>query len=47
VKEPSAVIARFSKEFEKLLYLGLMLPLEGRPCASLAQSLLDNSPAQD
>ena len=41
--EPSAVIPRFKKEFEKLLYLGLMLPLEGRPDTQTAQELLDNS----
>ena len=42
--EPSAVISRFNKEFEKLLYLGMMLPLEGRPNAETAKGLLDNSP---
>ena len=41
--EPSKVISRFKDEFEKLMYLGLMLPLEGRPCAQTAQQLLDNS----
>ena len=41
--EPSAVISRFKTEFEKLLYLGMMLPLEGRPCGQTAQSLLDNT----
>jgi len=41
--EPSDVISRFKKEFEKLLYLGLMLPLEGRPNPQTAQDLLDNS----
>ena len=29
--EPSKVISRFKEEFEKLLYLGMMLPLQGRP----------------
>ena len=41
--EPSAVIFRFKKEFEKLLYLGMMLPLEGRPSVQAAKNLLDNS----
>jgi WS/DGAT/MGAT family acyltransferase len=41
--EPSAVISRFKKEFEKLLYLGLMLPLEGRPTVETARNLLDQS----
>jgi len=41
--EPSAVISRFNKEFEKLLYLGMMLPLEGRPSTETAKELLKNS----
>ena len=40
--EPSRVISRFKAEFEKLLYLGLMLPLEGRPSSQSAEDLLDN-----
>jgi diacylglycerol O-acyltransferase len=40
--EPSAVISRFKKEFEKLLYLGLMLPLEGRSDTKSAKDLLNN-----
>jgi len=40
--EPSKVISRFKAEFEKLLYLGLMLPLEGRPSSQSAEDLLDN-----
>ena len=43
LSQPSAVISRFKSEFEKLLYLGLMLPLEGRPGLQSAQDLLDNS----
>jgi diacylglycerol O-acyltransferase len=43
LSEPSAVITRFRMEFEKLLYLGLMLPLEGRPSTETAKSLLDYS----
>ncbi len=43
VADPSAVISRFRGEFEKLLYLGLMLPLEGRPSVSTAEDLLENS----
>jgi WS/DGAT/MGAT family acyltransferase len=38
--EPSEVISRFNSEFEKLLYLGMMLPLEGRPSAQTAETLL-------
>jgi len=41
--EPSAVITRFKEEFEKLMYLGMMLPLEGRPSVQTAQHLLDNT----
>ena len=41
--EPSAVISRFKAEFEKLLYLGMMLPLEGRPTTQSAHSLLNQS----
>jgi len=44
VAEPSEIITRFRGEFEKLLYLGLMLPLEGRPCAELARDLLQPAP---
>ncbi len=40
--EPSEVISRFNSEFEKLLYLGMMLPLEGRPSAQIAENLLDD-----
>jgi len=42
--EPSKVISRFNEEFEKLLYLGMMLPLEGRPSVETAKNLLDNAP---
>jgi diacylglycerol O-acyltransferase len=42
VADPSAVISRFSAEFEKLLYLGMMLPLEGRPSPESAECLLKN-----
>jgi diacylglycerol O-acyltransferase len=45
--EPSAVISRFQEEFEKLLYLGLMLPLEGRPDKQFAEELLKKSQDQD
>ncbi len=31
IPDPEAIIDRFHAEFEKLLYLGFMLPLEGRP----------------
>jgi hypothetical protein len=40
VPKPSEISSRFKKEFEKLLYLGMMLPLEGRPGVSMAKDLL-------
>ena len=40
--EPSEVISRFQAEFEKLLYLGMMLPLEGRPSKQVAEELLNS-----
>jgi hypothetical protein len=43
VAEPSGIISRFRKEFEKLLYLGLMLPLDGRPSVATAENLLEYS----
>lgn len=43
VAEPSGIISSFKKEFEKLLYLGLMLPLDGRPSFSIAENLLEYS----
>ena len=43
VAEPSAIISRFNAEFEKLLYLGLMLPLDDRPSSQSAESLLEHS----
>ena len=46
LSDPSAVITRFKKEFEKLLYLGMMLPLEGRPSTEIAKDLLDHSPIE-
>lgn len=44
VAEPAEIISRFKQEFEKLLYLGLMLPLDGRPSTRLARDLLKHSP---
>lgn len=41
--EPSAVISRFKKEFEKLLYLGMMLPLDGQPHPATADRLLNGA----
>ena len=41
ISDPNTVIARFHPEFEKLMYLGMMLPLKGRPSGRLAQILLD------
>ena len=43
VPEPRAIIQRFRQEFENLLYLGLMLPLEGRPDHDQANDLLTGS----
>ena len=43
VPDPQAIIDRFHPEFEKLLYLGMMLPLEGRPDASHAEVLVDRT----
>jgi len=45
--EPSAVISRFRHEFEKLLYLAMMLPLDGQPHPETAQNLLLNSTVRD
>ena len=45
VPEPARIISRFKAEFEKLLYLGLMLPLEGRPNTASAKTLLENNGA--
>lgn len=47
VANPSAIISRFRSEFEKLLYLGLMLPLEGQPSVESAESLLKNGPGSE
>ena len=43
VADPSQVISRFRTEFDKLLYLGMMLPLDGRPNVLTAENLLENS----
>lgn len=43
VSDPRNIIERFKPEFEKLLYLGMMLPLEGRPNVGSARVLLDNA----
>jgi len=42
VPEPARIISRFKAEFEKLLYLGLMLPLDGRPNIQSAEILLEH-----
>ena len=42
VPEPARIISRFKAEFEKLLYLGLMLPLDGRPNVATADKLLEH-----
>jgi WS/DGAT/MGAT family acyltransferase len=47
VPEPARIISRFKAEFEKLLYLGLMLPLEGRPHMVSAETLLEHNRASD
>jgi hypothetical protein len=41
VPQPSEISSRFKKEFEKLLYLGMMSPLDGRPDIATSDSLLD------
>jgi WS/DGAT/MGAT family acyltransferase len=41
IHKPDTVIARFRPEFEKLMYLAMMLPLDGRPPGSLADLLLE------
>ena len=43
VPKPSEISSRFKKEFEKLLYLDMMLPLDGRPDVSVAETLLNQS----
>lgn len=40
VPDPQSIIAQFKPEFEKLLYLGLMLPLKGRPTTEQADLLI-------
>ena len=44
VAKPSDISSRFKKEFEKLLYLGMMLPLDGRPDVLMAEKLLQHPP---
>lgn len=41
IAKPGEIICRFKAEFEKLLYLGLMLPLDERPTAEHAEAILD------
>jgi len=43
VAKPTDIISRFSLEFEKLLYLSLMLPLDGRTDTESARVLMENS----
>jgi WS/DGAT/MGAT family acyltransferase len=40
IPDPDTVIARFHPEFNKLMYLAMMLPLEGKPDIALADTLL-------
>jgi hypothetical protein len=40
IRKPNEVIRHFQPEFEKLMYLAMMLPLEGRPSAAQARHLL-------
>jgi hypothetical protein len=47
VPDPQSIIARFRPEFDKLLYLGLMLPLDGRPNVRTAETLLQNATGQE
>jgi WS/DGAT/MGAT family acyltransferase len=42
VPDPQAIIDQFRPEFDKLLYLGMMLPLRGRPCSTIAEALVDD-----
>jgi WS/DGAT/MGAT family acyltransferase len=44
VPDPQAIIARFHPEFEKLLYLAMMLPLQGRPVPESAELLITRTP---
>lgn len=44
VPDPQAIITRFQPEFEKLLYLAMMLPLQGRPDVGLAEILAGDAP---
>ena len=43
VPDPERIIERFRPEFEKLLYLGMMLPLEGRPATDIAATLVQGA----
>ncbi len=43
VPDPHNIISRFRPEFEKLLYLALMLPLEARPDSLLAERIIIGS----
>jgi len=43
VPEPKKIIDRFQSEFEKLLYLGLMLPLKGRPSGAQAELMMSKA----
>ena len=43
VPDPDQIIGRFRLEFEKLLYLAMMLPLEGRPASHSADVLIDSA----
>lgn len=43
VPDPHAIIEQFGPELERLLRLGMMLPLDGRPRCDLAEELLERS----
>jgi hypothetical protein len=43
VPHPKAIIERFRREFEKLLYLSMMLPLGERPTPGAAQGILERA----
>lgn len=45
VPDPNGIIEQFRPEFEKLLYLGLMLPLRGRPGPDQAELLISKAKA--
>ena len=41
VPDPHSIISEFAPELERLLKLGMMLPLDGPPCCELAEELVN------